>query len=350
MTRQLAVALAGVAVLFTTGSGHAKTQAPSGFAARIAALSEPGGFFDTDNLISNERGYLRVLPALTAARVSGGAYIGVGPDQNFSYIAHIRPDIAFIVDLRRDNLLLHLLLKALFTAANTRVEYVSLLFGRSPPTHPAEWRDASAERLLDHAQGSSAHPPSSDDRARIEGIIRSFGVPLSDADLETIRRFHRTFAERGPSLKFTTFGRAPRDIYPTYRDLLVARSSEGDGSYLASEERFNVVRSLQQRDLIIPVVGDVAGDTAVPAVGRFMIERKSRLSAIYVSNVESYLSGDGRFATWIDNLASLPRTERSVVIRSVFGGSASSSLVQRVDELVKGYAAGRFRSYYELTR
>ena len=99
---------------------QAQAPAPASFAARVAALSEPSGYFDTDNLISNERSYLHVVPVLRALP-RGGAYIGVGPDQNFSYLAHVRPSIAFLVDIRRDNLLLHLLFKALFAQATTRV-------------------------------------------------------------------------------------------------------------------------------------------------------------------------------------------------------------------------------------
>ena len=102
----LCLALVGL-LCGTVQVGH--VQAPATFAARIAQLSEPGGYFDTDNLISNERSYLHVAPALRNPSLRGGAYVGVGPDQNFSYIAQIRPSIAFIVDLRRDNLLLHLL-------------------------------------------------------------------------------------------------------------------------------------------------------------------------------------------------------------------------------------------------
>ena len=86
------------------------------FAAEIAALSEPEGYFDTDNLISNEQRYLTVCPTIERAGLRGGAYIGVGPDQNFSYIAASARTVAFIVDVRRDNLLLHLLFKALFVA------------------------------------------------------------------------------------------------------------------------------------------------------------------------------------------------------------------------------------------
>ena len=96
------------------GSG-ARSEAQATFAADVAALSEPAGYFDTDNLISNERSYLDVVPDLKKRGVRGGAYIGVGPDQNFSYMAAIRPDVVFIVDVRRDNLLLHLLFKSLFS-------------------------------------------------------------------------------------------------------------------------------------------------------------------------------------------------------------------------------------------
>src|SRR5436190_21048074 len=59
----------------------AALQAPeSSFGRLIARLSEPGGYFDTDNIITNETSYLHVLDALRSHGVHGGAYIGVGPD------------------------------------------------------------------------------------------------------------------------------------------------------------------------------------------------------------------------------------------------------------------------------
>src|SRR6266849_1625404 len=137
----LGVVVAWLLVSATARVGQLQT-ATTGFASRIEQLSEPGGYFDTDNLISNEKSYLQVVPALREAGLAGGVYIGVGPDQNFSYIAQIRPSIAFIVDIRRDNLLLHLLFKALFAAAQHRAEYVSLLTGRSSPDRLETWRDA----------------------------------------------------------------------------------------------------------------------------------------------------------------------------------------------------------------
>src|SRR5712671_5412685 len=119
-------------------------QAP--LASLIEQLSEPNGEFDTDNLISNEQSYLHVVPALEQAG-TGGVYIGVGPDQNFSYIARLRPTGAFIVDIRRDNLLLHLLFKAIFGVSRNRLEYLGLLTGRPAPDRVETWRDAGIEKI-----------------------------------------------------------------------------------------------------------------------------------------------------------------------------------------------------------
>ena len=332
-------------------------QATSPFAARIAQLSERGGFFDTDNLISNERSYLHVVPALHEAGVSGGAYIGVGPDQNFSYIAQVKPAIAFIIDLRRDNLLLHLLFKALFSMSDTRAEYLSLLFGRPIPAPASEWRTATLDKIVGYVEGTRlADAPITELRARVDEKIKTFGVPLTDADFATIDRFHRRFVTAGLPLKFQTTGRAPQSYYPTYRDLLLETDRQGHRwNFLASEDDFQFVRSLERRDLVIPVVGDLAGPSAIAEIGRLMTSRGDRLSAYYTSNVEFYLFGDGKFARFVENLERLPRTNRSLIIRAVFGGFGqstpgyySSSLVQPVDRLLQGYASGSFHSYPEL--
>src|SRR3954465_5854835 len=77
----------------------------------VCDLSEPGGSFISDNFVSNERAFQRVIPELKTSTKPGGVYLGVGPDQNFPYIAAIEPRMAFIVDIRRDNMLLHLMYK-----------------------------------------------------------------------------------------------------------------------------------------------------------------------------------------------------------------------------------------------
>jgi hypothetical protein len=336
------------------GSG-ARTEAQSSFAAEVAALSEPAGYFDTDNLISNERSYLEVIPDLKKRGVRGGVYIGVGPDQNFSYIAAIRPDVVYIVDVRRDNLLLHLLFKAIFTLARTRVEYLSMLFGRPVPDNIDTWRAAPLDRVVAHIEGASVDERSiAALRERLDDVIAKTGVPLTRPELATIDRFHRRFIEAGVSLRFQSTGRPPQSHYPTYRDLLLATDSLGERSnYLASEEAYQFVRSLEQKDLVIPVVGDLSGSRALSAIGTHVRQRGQRLSAFYASNVEFYLFGDGRFERFVANLNAIPRAENGVIIRSVFGryasyGSSSSSHLQAADDLLTGFAKGRYRYYGDL--
>src|SRR4051812_13675462 len=155
---------AGAAAIFIA-PGAAQTVTSPSFAQQVNELSEPGGSFDTDNLISNERSYLHVIPAVKHAGAAGGAYVGVGPDQNFSYIAAARPSVAFIIDVRRDNLLLHLLLKALCEISPTRADYLSHLFGRPLRAPPDQWRNAPLEKIV--AQIDQAQPDA-DAAARLQ--------------------------------------------------------------------------------------------------------------------------------------------------------------------------------------
>jgi hypothetical protein len=326
---------------------------PSPFAVQIAALSEAPGYFDTDNLVSNERSYLQILPDLQRRNVRGGAYIGVGPDQNFSYIAAVRPAVAIIVDVRRDNMLLHLLFKALFSLSRTRIEYLALLTGRPVPGPLEKWRNAPIERLIAYVDETAASPK------RVDEAIARIGVPLSAEDHAIISRFHARFIADGLSLRFQSTGRPPQAYYPTLRDLLRETDASGrQANYLASEEAFQFVKGLQARDLVIPVTGDLGGPSALAAIARLIAARGERLSAFYVSNVEFYLFGAGTFPRFAANLERLPRSAGSVLIRSVFGrlaapsrsGDASSQHLQPVAELLRDHAEGRIRSYADLAR
>ena len=330
--------------------------ADSTFAALVDRISEPGGYFDTDNLISNESSYLKVMDALTELG-TGGAYVGVGPDQSYSYVARLRPEVAFIVDIRRDNLLHHLLLKALVERAPTRVGFLAGLHGKPPPAEAAEWRGADVEAIVAYVD-SVPRDAGLVERlsAEIDEAVRSFGVPLSEGDLATIRRFHRTFIDAGLGLRFNTFGRAPRPYYPTYRQLVLETDRSGEpASYLASAEAYEAVRELHLANRIVPVVGDLAGAHAVREIGAVLREAGVELSAFYTSNVEFYLWGDGTFERWRANLETLPARDGAVVIRSYFPsfgrahpssvpGYYSTQSLQPVSVLV----SGGFDSYWEL--
>ena len=144
----------------------------------VRALSEQGGFFDTDNLISNEGSYLHAVGPLRELR--GGAYLGVGPDQSFSYIAAARPAVAFLVDIRRDNLLQHLLLRALLALSGDRAEYLARLHGRALPERPADWADRPIAEILDRVEGLRADPAAvRATRAAVDSIVRALPLAVS---------------------------------------------------------------------------------------------------------------------------------------------------------------------------
>jgi hypothetical protein len=324
----LAAALSG-------GPSHLVAQPDTtSFRVRIDRLSEEGGDFDTDNLISNEQSYLDVIPALKAAGAQGGVYIGVGPDQNFSYIAQIRPTVAFIVDIRRDNLLLHLLFKALFALAPSRVEYLSMLTGRAPPSSAGGWRDASLPRIVTYVDQAGPLGDLDGLRRRIQREIAGFNVSLAAADYSTIARFHSAFIDAGLGLKFESRGRPPRAVYPTYRDLLLATDSHGRSwNFLAADSDYQFVRSLELRNLVVPVVGDLGGTHALAAIADEMAQHGDHLSAFYISNVETYLYGS-KSTQFVENVRRLPRDPRSMIIRSTFRASISRSEVQSANEFV----------------
>src|SRR5438105_3911973 len=107
--------------------------ADSAFWRLSTEFSEPGGYFRSDNFVSNETTFQYVIPRLIQMEKPGGVYLGVGPEQNFTYIVALKPRIAFIFDIRRQNMITHLMYKVLFEESADRAEFLSKLFSRPRP-------------------------------------------------------------------------------------------------------------------------------------------------------------------------------------------------------------------------
>jgi hypothetical protein len=346
----------------TSNANAARGLSNEEFGRLSKGLSESAGYFDTDNLISNEASYLHVMGRLKKIGVQGGAYIGVGPDQNFSYIAQIRPQIAYIVDIRRDNLLQHLLFKALFELSRNRIEYLCLLFGRPVPTDAKSWDTKTLQQMVEFIDRTSARKERFEaTRGSIATRVRNFGISLSDADMATIGRIHEAFFEAGLDLRFTSKNRPPRSYYPTYRDLLLERDLSGkQASFIASEDDFQFLRNLEGANLVVPVVGNLAGEHALAAIANDTAVRGLKVSAFYTSNVEFYLMREGGFDRYAENVRRLPQSDQSVIIRSYFSGGFgyphpqsvpgyySTQLLQTMSSFVREYSSGGYDSYSDL--
>src|SRR5262249_6219466 len=149
-----------------------RSLAKEQFAQIVEKFSEPNGYFDSDNLISNEASYLHVMSKMRQMKVTGGAYIGVGPDQSFSYIAQIRPNIVFITDIRRDNLLQHLFFKSLFALSRNRLEYLCLLFGRPVPSDLKSWDSRAIQEIVTYLETPSKRELFEKTKADIQSKVK----------------------------------------------------------------------------------------------------------------------------------------------------------------------------------
>jgi len=322
----------------------------------VSDFSEPGGYFRSDNFLSNEAGYQYVIPVLRKTVSPGGAYLGVGPEQNFTYIVACEPKMAFIVDIRRGNMLELLLYKALFELSQDRVEFASRLFSRPRPAGLSV--DPSPEALFRAFDAMRPSKTQFDANFRLvmNHLGKTHGFKLSSEDADRIRYVYTAFFESGPDLSYTFLGGyGGFSGMPTYSELM----SETDGrsrnwSFFANDSQFRRVQRMQKDNLIVPLVGDFAGDKAIRSVGRYLKQHNAVVTAFYTSNVEQYLFQDGVSKRFYANAATLPVDSSSMFIRFVLNGyrfgGRSRTLASSIGDTVKAFNAGRLRNYYEVVQ
>jgi hypothetical protein len=284
----------------------------------VSDFSEPDGNFRSDNLLSNEIWFQQALGALSNATRPGGAYLGVGPEQNFTYVAALKPAISFIVDVRRGNLDVQLMYKALFELSSDRADFVSRLFSRprpdgiKPSDAPAQLFDAFA-RI---APNPVVFARTFEEVRKQLVAVHHFGVTAQD--LSQIQRVLGSFVSMGPQIRYSPIGSAGGTIQPTYAELMAATDEVGvPRGFLANDATFAAVKDVERRNLIVPVVGDFAGAKAIRAIGRYLRSKGVTVSAFYLSNVEEYLIQDGVWKAFCANVATLPLDDTSTFIRSV---------------------------------
>jgi hypothetical protein len=350
---RLLAAFAVVAALCVTSGALVSAQplppriSDREFWAMVEDFSEPGGSFVTDNIISNEIAFQQVIPDLQK-RQQQDAYLGVGPEQNFTYVTALRPKIAFIIDIRRQNLLLHLLYKALAEISVDRADFMSRLFARERPA------GAGADTTVRSLFAEYAAMPVSEERAAatlhavVTNLKRTHNFPLSHDDERGIALTYRTLYTGGPDLR-GDFGGGP--WIPSYAELMRQTDWEGyNHGYLASEENFAVFKEYQEKNLIVPLVGDFAGDRTIRAVGRYLKEHKAIVTTFYTSNVEEYLFRSNSWTRFVDNVAALPVNDRSTFVRAYFTHTQAGlrSLLDSIPGVINASGIGNLRTYTDV--
>jgi hypothetical protein len=333
----------------------------------VTDFSEPGGRFPSDNFVSNELGTQQVLAPLIRDRKSVGAYVGVGPEQNFTYIVALKPKIAFIVDIRRQNLIEHLMYKSLFELSADRAEFLSRLFSRPRPADVG--KDTTVSALFDAFRLVDPDQKLFDENlAAVKNrLIKDHGFELTSEDENSLEIVFRAFLIGGQDLTYSGPAQTLRPgltrIMPTYEQVMIDTDENGaQRSYLATEENFAILQDLEKNNLIVPLVGNFAGPTAIRSVGEYLKEHNTTVSAFYTSNVEQYLfMNPDDWKGFYTNVSTLPLEPRSVFIRPLIntGLGYDASPIFRVGfqwhtvlfsmpDLVDAFNAGNIQSYHDV--
>jgi len=298
----------------------------------FTTMSEEGGSFPSENFVSNEQTYQHVIPTLKRTVTPGGVYLGVGPEQNFTYIANLKPQMAVIFDIRRQNAMAHLMYKALFEMSPTRADFVAHLFSRPLPTSIGTSSTARELFIAAFAAKMNDSAFEANRQAILDLLTVKHGFALTEADVQSVKHVYTSFFEAGPEINYGyRFGgsRGFGPSYSNYAEIQTLTNAEGvNMAFLATEENYQWLRALHGKNLVVPVVGDFAGPKAIHGVGEYLKQRRATVSAFYLSNVEQYLfRGMGDAERFYRNVETLPVDSGSTFIRSVppdnglFGGA-----------------------------
>ena len=149
--------------------------------------SEEDGYFRSDNLLSNETSFQDIIPGMLKVAKPGRVYVGVGPEQNFTYMAALRPAMAVIIDIRHGNLDVHLTYKALFELSKDRADFVSRLFSRKRPDGLTA--RSSASEIFDAFRSSEGNLEMYEANLQtvLDQLTKKHAFPLTDGDRDGIR-------------------------------------------------------------------------------------------------------------------------------------------------------------------
>ncbi len=384
-TRMVVTTIRRAALLTAFAALPALAQAASTIPTRLtdrelwqmnAEFSEPNGYFRSDNFLSNEVGLQWVIPDLLALIKPGGVYLGVGPEQNFTYIAALKPKIAIITDIRRGNMIAHLMYKSLFEMSADRAEFLARLFSRRRPAGLDT--NSSVKQLFDAY--IAAAPDSAYFRSNLAAIkrhlIESHGFVMADSDSKLMDFTFGAYFGGGPLIDYNY----PRGFggggfggfggqFPTYASVQQTTDSAGKNwAYLANESNWRWVKDFESRNLLVPVVGDFAGPKALRSIGAWLKSHNAVVSAFYTSNVEQYLFMQGPdWERFYKNVATLPVDASSSFIRSVGSGrgnilppraaaqqaalggrNRAPQVTSSIEELLKAFGEGKVMGYIDV--
>jgi hypothetical protein len=205
----------------------------------------------------------------------GGAYSGVGADQNYDLIALAKSRWAFLFDYEPNVVRLHRVLKAVILGADSPEAFVA---GFS-----AAGSDATMDRIAD--------------------------VWKDDPQMATYQRFFLGYRTR---------------LEAIYTRQLKQRPEDARFGWLSHLDQYTYIRTLYQQGRIVALPGDMLAKTTMREVGRATRELGVPMRIFYTSNAPTSWGG-GITTEWRENVGALPFDDASLALvtwnRGSFGGT-----------------------------
>jgi len=330
------------------------------FGQWLEQCSERGNDFISDNWVSNETAYADHLDFLRRTVPSNSVFIGVGPEQNFSYLAAVPYRYAFIVDIRRGNLLQHLYYKVLFEDCETPQQWLAALCSR--PCDPG-WERLAYSDWLERLATAKADPRQAAvflDHFRRR--VTQLNFVTRDSDWKFLARLQNEFAAKGLDVRFEyRLPKADEPTFPTFREVLLARDPAGHyGCFLADPAGYGRVRHMQQENRIIPVIGDFGGRRTFGEIAAILRRHNLKVGLFYASNVEFYLMPrrfpGAKMENFVWNLECLPTSPATLLLRThklklpgstpyPWGNPLFEPRLQYLQRFVQRYEGGQLPDY-----
>ena len=272
-----------------------------------------------------------------------GAYIGVGPCQNLTYIGALRPRLAIICDSRPDNLIEHLMFKMLIERAASPLDYLLQLFSRVLERPPGtDLREA--EDLVAAFELGTPDPETFRDNLEWLRSEAKRRWEFDDGQLDRLSYLYGEFF--GKQLSITAVNKECAEALgsPTLRDVILARNSyRRNFHFLTDADRFGYVRQMHMEDRIIPMLGNFCSAASIELINDLLGEFGERADTIYLSNIEDYVVGryfldshgvadepnpEGilkdeyaeNYAQFVDHLSAIDSTPDAFLLRFIFQG------------------------------
>lgn len=199
----------------------------------------------------------------------GGAYLGVGTDQNYLLAAWAKSDLMVVVDFDASIADLHQVYLLFFDEAETCEDF----FLRWSPE-----REEEGLALIDEKLG---------DRPDHDKIRKAYKI-ARQLVWARLRRVRKIYPERGIE------------------------------TFVSDQAQYDHVRTLARNGRVFALRGDFTANDTMVAVGKAMHDSGFAFNVIYLSNVEQYVDYTPE---WRRNFIGIPVGENGVVVRTLGWGA-----------------------------